>query len=477
MEPGGESASDVEIAMVCGRCVRAESSRVGIAHLVKRVSNRLETGFTRWVVLTLLTCLMFVSGCGSLGPGVPAADRDGDGLSDARERALGTDPDDPDTDGDGALDGDELADGTSPLAADSDHDGILDGADETINPAAPRGDSVSSGNDVEPNDSFDEPVRFEISGSGTLTIEGQIDRARDVDVFDIGRFSPGDRLTVDFDRVDDDFSPSAAIFDGEESLFYSAQDLHGSGGPDLSGFIKETIRHRSARYYFAVAPRDDEPTLGFYRFDITIERGRTVPSPTSQTVFLDFDGGSPNQALLGISEVPPFDAAEIMPMYAGQEKVIKQSIIETVARSFSEFDVVIISSDDTASPPGDNCTTILFGSDHDSALGVSVGVDAYNRDLCDDGIIFTEAFVPDAFGFAPEPEALGVAIGNVAAHEAGHLLGLNHVDDSTALMDEVSPAVHLLTDQEFKTAPLSESVFPFGQQDARTLLAEIVGRR
>ena len=44
-------------------------------------------------------------------------------------------------------------------------------------------------------------------------------------------------------------------------------------------------------------------------------------------------------------------------------------------------------------------------------------------------------------------------------------------------MDEVSPAVHLLTDQEFTTAPLSESVFPFGRQDAGSLLAEIVGTR
>ncbi len=50
---------------------------------------------------------------GSTGP-----DSDGDGLSDERERALGTDPLDPDTDGDGASDGDEVFLGTDPTVAD-----------------------------------------------------------------------------------------------------------------------------------------------------------------------------------------------------------------------------------------------------------------------------------------------------------------------------------------------------------------------
>ena len=56
-------------------------------------------------------------------------DSDGDGISDADEVALGTDPDDPDTDHDGINDGDELALGLDPLDPDSDHDGIGDADD------------------------------------------------------------------------------------------------------------------------------------------------------------------------------------------------------------------------------------------------------------------------------------------------------------------------------------------------------------
>lgn len=56
------------------------------------------------------------------------ADTDGDGLADATERQLKTDPENPDTDGDGLSDGDEeILAGSSALAADTDGDGFGDG--------------------------------------------------------------------------------------------------------------------------------------------------------------------------------------------------------------------------------------------------------------------------------------------------------------------------------------------------------------
>jgi hypothetical protein len=55
-------------------------------------------------------------------------DTDGDGLSDAEEAALGTDPFHTDTDGDGLSDGDEvLVHGSNPLLVDSDGDTLPDG--------------------------------------------------------------------------------------------------------------------------------------------------------------------------------------------------------------------------------------------------------------------------------------------------------------------------------------------------------------
>ncbi|WP_436928314.1 hypothetical protein [Halosimplex halobium] len=56
-----------------------------------------------------------------------ALDSDGDGLSDARERELGTEVFDPDTDGDGLSDGREIELNTDPLNPDTDGDGVSDG--------------------------------------------------------------------------------------------------------------------------------------------------------------------------------------------------------------------------------------------------------------------------------------------------------------------------------------------------------------
>ncbi|MFP2957252.1 Ig-like domain-containing protein [Myxococcus sp. 1LA] len=62
---------------------------------------------------------------------VVTADADNDGLTDAEEIALGTDPNNPDTDGDGLPDGIEVhVAGTDPLDDDTDDDGLLDGNED-----------------------------------------------------------------------------------------------------------------------------------------------------------------------------------------------------------------------------------------------------------------------------------------------------------------------------------------------------------
>jgi hypothetical protein len=62
-------------------------------------------------------------------------DKDGDGLSNCRERLLGTSAVLADTDDDGLDDATEVEEGCDPNDADSDHDGIEDGEDPT--PALP----------------------------------------------------------------------------------------------------------------------------------------------------------------------------------------------------------------------------------------------------------------------------------------------------------------------------------------------------
>ncbi|MCH6258410.1 malectin domain-containing carbohydrate-binding protein [Puniceicoccaceae bacterium K14] len=94
-------------------------------------------------------------------------DSDGDGLTNAEEALLGTDPNDPDTDDDtltdseevdlgtnplepdtdldGLSDGEEIDLGTNPLVADSDADGLLDGAEVILGTDPNNPDSDSDG--------------------------------------------------------------------------------------------------------------------------------------------------------------------------------------------------------------------------------------------------------------------------------------------------------------------------------------------
>src|SRR6056297_2764859 len=101
-------------------------------------------------------------------PPAPVTDTDGDGLSDAEEATLGTDPADPDSDDDGLDDGTEVnTTGTDPLDADTDGDGLGDGEEVNTTGTDPNnvdtdGDGVDDKTEVDsgtdPNDGSDFPT-------------------------------------------------------------------------------------------------------------------------------------------------------------------------------------------------------------------------------------------------------------------------------------------------------------------------------
>lgn len=430
----------------------------------------------RGLAVTLCALALQVNGCGTLLDPNRAVDSDGDGLSDQRERLLGMDPATADTDGDGVRDGAEMEAGTSPLAADSDRDGIPDGDDRANEPSRRFG-SASSGNDVEPNDNFERAVVLTNTGNDARTFEGSIDRVDDLDVFDLGPLGPGDRVRVEFRRRDEGFLPSVALFDDSGSVIDARLLLDGASRSDRVQLINEVVRHGSGTCFLAISHTPDDDTLGRYRLDVSVTRGEEVPPPNGQMILLDFDGGVLDPPILGFSAILPFDAALIDNAYAADTETIKRSILDTVVRNFAGWNVTVVTTDDPPILDGGPITTLRLGSLSDSALGAAQAVDPYNAESCDDGVVFAESFSPSTFGIQPSAEAVGVAIGNVASHEAGHLLGLRHVADPRALMDESSPPIHLLFDQTFKIAPLANSVFPIGWQDAPLLLSETVGLR
>ena len=95
------------------------------------------------------------NGLKPLDPSDGPLDPDGDGLSNAGEDGAGSDPFNPDTDGDSLSDGDEVTlHGTDPTAADSDGDGLSDGDELDVHDTDPTnpdtdGDGLPDGFEVE----------------------------------------------------------------------------------------------------------------------------------------------------------------------------------------------------------------------------------------------------------------------------------------------------------------------------------------
>lgn len=331
----------------------------------------------------------------------------------------------------------------------------------------------------EPNDTFDMADvvgTTDKSASRTameVVVAGSISSRGDVDLFDLGALAVGDEVFVDVNRVDGNLDGAIAIFDAEGRLVFENDDEDFSRNLfDPRGRV--TIRRESARFYLAMSHSPVAARLGSYEMLVSITPDGGDASPRSQVVLLDFDGGEADDPVFGNIVVGPLDAADISQVYEGRTQELKDILVARVREAYAGYDITFVTTDDGA-PPEPPFTTVLFGGFNDFAFGVADSVDLYNMDRCDDGIIFTESFMPFSFGFIPTLEELAIGIGNVAAHETGHLLGLHHTTDATELMDERSPPESLLVPQTFHDAPLAPSVYEIGTQDASLLLAEILG--
>ncbi|MCA9540907.1 MAG: hypothetical protein KC620_18530, partial [Myxococcales bacterium] len=137
-------------------------------------------------------------GIGDLCDPTDDRDQDLDGLTNAEEALLGTDPLDADTDDDGLNDGDEQGRGTDPLDPDTDADGLQDGTEAGVAAPGPGTDPAVFVPDADPSTVTD-PLNVETDGDGLP------DGAEDTN--HNGRLDPGESDAslpdTDFDGLDD----------------------------------------------------------------------------------------------------------------------------------------------------------------------------------------------------------------------------------------------------------------------------------
>ena len=203
-------------------------------------------------------------------------DDDNDGLTNAQERRLGTDPNNPDTDGDGLKDGEEVRRyRTNPLKADTDGDGLSDGDEVKKYRTDPTksdtdGDGLSDGDEVLKYHT--DPLRQDTDGDG-LT-DG--DEVLKYHTNPLKVDTDGDGLS-DYDEVmiyhTDPNKPDTdgdGLTDGDEVKKYHTNPLKADtdGGGVNDG---EEVRRGTN----PLDPRDDKPGAAV-KETITLEKGKTV---------------------------------------------------------------------------------------------------------------------------------------------------------------------------------------------------------
>ncbi len=342
-------------------------------------------------------------------------------------------------------------------------DGTVDATD-TSSPQITAADDGSG-------DSFSEAIVLTFNAGGGATVSALLSPSDDVDVYSLGPITGGDRITVDVTAQNGSLDPMAAVFDDQSRLVVENDDRD-YDSLDLDSALAVIARHNGDPYYLGVAAVSG---TGAYVVSVRITREGDVPAPAAQTLLLDFDGGSIVLLSGRAKTVDAFDAGDIHSSLAGSTDAMKDAIISTVVESFAPFDVLVLNTDDHDLPADGTFSRVLFGGFSARIFGEAQAVDLYNGDPDDEAVVYTEAFSSGVFSSLPSAESLGLAIGNVAAHEAGHLLGLNHVADPDFLMDTTGVAETLLDEQIFGLAPLDVSIFPIGFQDSALLLQETVG--
>ncbi len=326
--------------------------------------------------------------------------------------------------------------------------------------------------DAAGNDTFATATPITLGDDDQIDFNGTIDSGDDTDIYDLGLLAAGDRLYVDVKATSGNLDPMAAVFDEREYLLAFSDDRE-SDASDLNPLIDVIVPSIQGRYYLGVTPYSGGSSSGDYLVTLRITRGMGVLDPEPQTVFLDWQGGDNIRVNnVGVFDIDPFDAADMGP-YTGRTDEMKDTIQAVIADLYDGFDFILLNSDDDARPSGPY-STVYFGGDNSRAFAIAEQIDTFNADQSDDAIIFTDGF-RNAFSTSPSLSRMARAVGNTAAHEIGHLLGLVHTSKCSSLMDTTCSNDALLGIQAFELAPLDDTVFPVGLQNAEDLIEWAIG--
>jgi len=324
--------------------------------------------------------------------------------------------------------------------------------------------SVLLFNDGNSNFNFDDPTQTPTPvvwvGDKALvdpladTIVGEITGPDDFDLYDLGPLPAFTEIDIALDTklIGSSLDPKLAVFNSNGDLVGNIVFSHALTGWFDMGKIDTSVTLRTTAltpaddtYYVAVAGMTStaadfrEADLGQYHLSITQSPG-LAPVFMPQVVYLNFDGGvaefitdvfgdSYEGRVVDTYQRPL--SATTYGFSAEDTQALINEVVNTVEAAYAGFGNISFT---TVKPMGGLYSTVFIGDNpapDRATVGIAEHIDTNNSDLSDQAVIFGgelawQYSADNGYSLAE----VGLAIGNNAAHELAHILGLNHVNAS-----------------------------------------------
>ena len=327
--------------------------------------------------------------------------------------------------------------------------------------------------EVEPNDTVGEAQAVSLEFGPGIDIEGSLTTGEDVDVYAI-TLDEGDLFNgAVIATVPEQPDTRLQVLDGAGTMITTNDDDSGQSQvyPALSPLLRASgldptltfVAPASGTYYIRVLPYNALESGGYTLQMLRLRPGFiNRPAGERQIIFLDFNGAVINpEATFGTGL--PFDVAlsplsAYLPawgLFSSDENAVIDAILANVTENLEalratnpSIEYELRNSRDHADPWGQpNVSRVIVGGGvletFISAIGIAESIDPGNFEREETALVMLDLLSDPTYPTSCQNvvrhpsltiiDVIGIGVGNIVTHEAGHYLGVFHTDPNNQL--------------------------------------------